>query len=224
MSVYIGANKLSDLYIGATKLKEAYFGSTKVYSANIVEEWVNLGSTEYTQSSSGNRAVSLTGMPNSSALNYITFVLDAAYVSSGQAADIMLCSSNNVWNSVLWRSRYHVNLGTGFVGLTAAVTNWITEAGQTISSKTQDGVSYRLSSRWVNNVYTRIKFVFDRINKYCYFYAADVLLGYATLNTDLLNCKYFGLVRETSSGVYPAIKNIRVAGCSTLAAAQAYNG
>ena len=195
-----------------------------VHNEPVYEEWVNLGSTEYTQSSSGNRAVSLAGMPNASPLNYITFVLDASYVGSGQASDIMLCSSNDIWNSVIWRSRYHVNLGTGFVGLADSVTNWTTEAGQTISSKTQDGVSYRLSSHWVNNKYTRIKFVFDRINKYCYFYAENVLLGYATLTTDLITCKYFGIVKETSSGAYPAIKNIRVAGFSTLAAAQAYNG
>lgn len=108
MSVYRGANKMSDLYIGATKLKEAYFGATKVYSANIVEEWVNLGSTEYVQSKKGDFFVTLTGMKSSSTLNYLSFVFDAMYASGSMAADIFLINSSGEF---MWRSRCHYHIG-----------------------------------------------------------------------------------------------------------------
>lgn len=112
----------------------------------------------------------------------------------------------------------------GFVGITGNVTGWTTQPGQSVSSKTQDGVRYLSNSNFPQNSYRKLKFVFDRTNKRCYFYANGVLLGYATMNADLINCSTIRITKEVSSGTYPMIKNVRVAAFSTLADAQAYNG
>ena len=185
------------------------------------EVWVNLGSTEYVQSYRGNKNVTLTGMQSSSAFNYLSFVFDAMYTSGSMAADIMLLNSGG---GVMWRSRCHYSLGCAFVGITGNVTGWTTQSGQSVSSKTQDGVSYRLNDNFPQNSYRKLKLVFDRTNKRCYFYANGVLLGYATMNADLINCRTIQLQKEQDSGMYPKIKNVRVAAFSTLADAQAYNG
>ena len=73
------------------------------------EVWVDLGSTEYVQSSRGTTTVNLTGMKSSSTLNYLSFVFDAMYTSGSYAADIMLINSSG--GSVMWRSRCHTNIG-----------------------------------------------------------------------------------------------------------------
>lgn len=72
------------------------------------EVWVDLGSTEYVQSSYGNTTVNLTGMKSSSSHNYLSFVFDAMYTSGSMAADIELCSTGG---SMMWRSRCHANIG-----------------------------------------------------------------------------------------------------------------
>lgn len=182
--------------------------------------FVNLGSKQYNGATS-TVSVALTGMPSSTSFNYLTFVMDALYDNAGLAADIYFRNSSN---GVMWRSRCHYNIGVGFVGITGNVTGWTTQSGQTVTSKTQDGVSYRLNGNWGKGAWKKIKLVFDRTNKRCYFYVAGVLLGYATMNADMINCKNIGLQKEVSSGTNSHIKNIRVAGFSTLADAQAYNG
>ena len=182
--------------------------------------FVNLGSTQYNGTTS-TLSVALTGMPSSTSFNYLTFVMDALYDNAGLAADIYF---SNGTNAVMWRSRCHYNLGLGFVGITGNVTGWTTQSGQSVSSKTQDNISYRISGKWGRGAWKKIKLVFDRTNKRCYFYVAGVLLGYATMNDDMINCKNIGLLKEVSSGTNSHIKNIRVAGFSTLADAQAYNG
>lgn len=187
------------------------------------EVWVNLGSTEYQQATQGTKDVTLTGMQSSSSFNYLSFVFDAKYTSGSMAADIFFIDASN---SAMWRGRYHYNMSgkPGFVGITHNVTGWTTQSGQSITSKTVDGVSYRLSDKFLQNAYTKLKFVFDRTNKRCYVYANGTLLGYATMNADMINCRKIRLQREQSSGTYPMIKNVRVAAFSTLADAQAYNG
>ena len=189
------------------------------------EVWVDLGSTEYSQNRKGETVISLTGIPDTSTYNYITFVLNACYSGTGAAADILFCKTNTAWNGTMWRSRYHTTVGAiGFVGISDNVTNWTTESGQNVSSKTQDGVSYRITSAWTVNSYPVIKLVADRTNYKCYFYVNNTLIGYASMNDDMLKCKSIQICRELSRGSIPKIKNIRVAGFSTLAAAQAYNG
>jgi hypothetical protein len=187
------------------------------------EVWVDLGNTEY--STNGTSFVSLTGMPNSTNFNYLTFVFDACYVNSTNAADIGLLTHNQFDSDSIWRSRAHQNMGSpGFVGVTWKVTSWTTQTGQNVTSKTQDGVSYKKSSLWSYNSYIRLKIVFDRTTKKAYTYIENNLLGYANVSVDMLNCKYIGLMKEVSSGLYPKVKNIRVAGFLTLAEAQTYNG
>lgn len=182
--------------------------------------FVNLGSTQYNGTTS-TASVTLTGMPSSTSFNYLTFVMDALYDDAGMAADIYFRNSSN---DVMWRSRCHYRFGVGFVGITGNVTGWTTQSGQTVSSKTQDKVSYRLNDNWGRGSWKKIKLVFDRTNKRCYFYIAGILIGYATMNADMINCKNIGLMKEQSSGTNSHIKNVRVAGFSTLADAQVYNG
>lgn len=179
-------------------------------------EYVNLGDTEY----SSNQTVSLIGMPATSDYNYIVFKFDAYYSarSSYYASDICLLAND----TMLWRSRLHHKFGLGFVGITGKVTGWTTEAGQNITSKTQDGVSYRLSSLWQKNTYVNLKLIQDRTTYNCYFYINDTLIGYASMSVDLLTCNKLDLVNEVNASA--KVKNVRVAAFSTLAAAQAYNG
>lgn len=219
---------MSGLYIGTTKLKEAYFGTTKVYSATIVEEWVNMGSTEYRKAGGGTSVAwySFTGMPSSSSLNYFTMIFDAYLTGgSGGAADIFLGNSSN---SAIWRMRDHVRQSyPGFVGITSNVTAWTSQSGApTVGSFTQDGVTYRYcSSKFTKGTYARFKIAFDRPNKRGYVYIGGTLLGYVTMNTDPINIGKFGLMSEQGRTYeIAALKNIRVSGFSTLASAQEWNG
>ena len=179
-------------------------------------EYVNLSDTEY----SSNQTVSLTGMPATSDYNYLVFKFDAYYGarSSYYASDIFLCAND----TELWRSRLHYQLGLGFVGIAGKVTGWTTEVGQNVTSKTQDGVSYRLSSLWQKNTYVNLKLIQDRTTYNCYFYINDTLIGYASMSVDLLTCNNLRLLNEINASA--KVKNVRVAAFSTLAAAQAYNG
>ena len=180
-----------------------------------MELWVDLGSTEYT-----NSVVSLTGMPSTSDLSYLVFKFDAYYNSGSTyyAADIILRTST----TGLWRSRLHYNMGIGFVGIGDAVTGWTTASGQSVSSKSQDGVSYRLSPLWSRNNYVSLKFIQDRTNYNCYFYINDTLIGYASMNRDLLVCDNIQLMNELNATA--RVKNVKVAGFANLADAQAWNG
>lgn len=175
-------------------------------------EYVNLGSTEYTN----NTTVSLTGMPATSDYTYLAFKFAAYYSNSSyyHASDINLRANT----TDLWRSRQHYSLGIGFVGITSSVTGWTTAAGQSVTSKSQDGVSYRLSSLWSRNNYVNLKFIQDRTNYNCYFYIDNTLLGYASMNADLLTCNNIYLVNET--GASAKVKNVRAAGFANLTAAQ----
>ena len=188
------------------------------------EVWVNLGSTEYSQTTSGTKSVTLTGMPSSSEFNYFTLVFDAYFftTSSSAACDLFLRNSSN---GTIWRARAHRSLNNyfGFVGITGNVTGWTTQSGQTVTSDNQDGVSYRCSNRW-SNAWKRVKFVFDRNNKRCYFYISGTLLGYTTMNVDPIALKNIGVMKETNGSSTQSVKNIRVAAFSTLTDAQAYNG
>lgn len=182
--------------------------------------FVNLGSTQY-DGTVRTQSVALTGMPSSTSFNYLTFVMDALYDNSGMAADILFRNSSN---GLMWRSRCHYKIGVGFVGITGNVTKWTTQSGQTVSSVSVDKISYRLNDNWGKGSWKKIKLVFDRTNKRCYFYINGILIGYATMNADMINCKNIGLLKEQSSGTNSHIKNVRVAGFSTLEDAQAYNG
>lgn len=222
--INLNGSNVGDMYYGSTKISEAYFGNTKVFNKSSMV-FVDLGSTEYSQPTNGTSFVSLVGMPNSTNFNYLTFIFYACYVNNTNAADIGLLTNNQFDSESIWRSRAHQKLGVpGFVGITWKVTNWTTQSGQNVTSQTQDGVSYKKSSLWSYDSYIRLKIVFDRITKKAYTYIEDTLLGYANVSVDMLNCKYIGLMKEASTGLYPKVKNIRVAGFSTLTAAQAYNG
>lgn len=179
-------------------------------------EYVNLSDTEY----SSDQTVSLIGMPATSDYNYLVFKFDAYYSarSSYYASDIILHAND----TMLWRSRLHYALGLGFVGITGKVTGWTTEAGQNVMSKTQDSVSYRISSLWQKNTYVNLKLIQDRTTYNCYFYINNTLIGYASMSVDLLTCNKLQLMNEVNASA--KVKNVRVAAFSTLAAAQAYNG
>ena len=179
-------------------------------------EYVNLSDTEY----SSNRTVSFIGMPATSDYNYLVFKFDAYYGarSSYYASDISLHAND----TMLWRSRLHYNLGVGFVCIAEKVTGWTTEAGQNVTSKTQDDLSYRISSLWQKNTYVNLKLIQDRTTYNCYFYINDTLIGYASMSVDLLTCNKVELMNEVNASA--KVKNVRVAAFSTLAAAQAYNG
>lgn len=179
-------------------------------------EYVNLGDTEYTN----NQAVSLTGMPATSDYNYLVFKFDAYYGSSSSlyAADIILRTNN----TVLLLSRLHYTFGVGFVAIAGHVTGWTTEAGQTVTTRSTDNTSYRISSLWQRNNYVNLKLIQDRTTHNCYFYINDTLIGYASMNVDLLTCNNIELANEINASA--KVKNVRVAAFSNLADAQAYNG
>ena len=195
------------------------------YIEQTFEEWVNLGSTEYSKTSgTGTNHYSFTGMPESSDFNYITFIFDAYLASGGvSAADIFLENSSN---GTIWRMRAHYNQGyPGFVGINANVTGWTTSSGApSVGSFTQDGASYRYcSSKFTKGNYAKFKLVFDRNAKTCYTYIGDTLLGTVTLNIDPITIVKFGLMKETSSGSSAKMKNIKVAGFKYLSDAQNWN-
>ena len=184
--------------------------------------FVNLGSTEYSNNTSTTKYYTLTGMPSSTDFKYLTFVLNG-YLKWYMAADIYFVDNSN---GLYWRCRWHTNTkaNVGFVGITGKVTGWTTQSGQTVSTGTLNNISYRFSSKWQAGGYPKIKIVFDRTNKRGYFYIDGTLIGYATMNADMINVKKIGLLAETGSSDLAKVKNIRVAGFSTLADAQAYNG
>ena len=229
MSVYRGANKMSDLYIGATKLKEAYFGATKVYSANIVEEWVNLGTTEYYLQGNNIRRlpVSLTGMPNTSNLQYFTMLFDAKIWGStrGQARIIIENSSatspEDWWYQNRWGMRDHFSLRIP----PQFFTNGDGKTWTTDSSATSL-VTDCSTPLWPENTYSRFKIVCDRTTSTCYLYIAGTYLGIAAgFSDDLIQWNQIYLYSDQGrSYEVAAVKNIKVAGFSTLAAAQSYNG
>lgn len=192
-----------------TPSKDSFVGFVPAVPA--MTEYVNLGSTEYT-----NQVVSLTGMPSTSNYNYLVFKFDAYYNSGSTyyAADIILRSGN----STLWRSRLHYKMGIGFVGIADAVTGWTTASGQSVTSTSVDGVSYRRSSLWSRNNYVNLKFIQDRTNYNCYFYINNTLIGYASMNRDLLVCNNIQLMNELSATA--KVKNVRVAGFANLTDAQ----
>lgn len=174
-------------------------------------EYVNLGSTEYT-----NQVVTLTGMPSISNYDYLVFKFDAYYNNSSRfyAADIIPSTGT----TGLWQSRLHYNMGVGFVGITHKVTGWTTAAGQSVSSKSQDNVSYRISSLWSRNNYVNLKFIQDRTNYNCYFYINNTLIGYASMNADLITSDNIQLINEVNATA--KVKNVRVAGFANLTDAQ----
>lgn len=188
------------------------------------EVWVDLGSTQYDGLKGGN-IFALTGMPSSTPLNYIAFIMDAMYDSGGMAADIYF-NKSDVHEDYLWHCRAHMWLPyIGFVGITGAVTGWTTEDGITIESKNRDGVEYKMSPSWnSDSIWHKIKIVFDRTDYKGYFYLDGTLLGYVTMNNDMLNCTHIELLKEQSSGTNSHVKNVKVAGFSTLDAAKNYNG
>lgn len=190
---------------------------------DIIEEWVNMGSTEYSRSgTTGTLWTSFTGMPSSSSLNYFTMIFDAYIASgSGGAAGIFLGNSSN---GIMWRMRAHYQQSyPGFVGITGNVTAWITQPGApSIGSYTLNSVSYRYcSSKFTKGTYARFKIAFDRPNKLGYVYIGGTLLGYITMNTDPINIKKFGLQSEQGRTYEIAkMKNIKVAGFDNLSNAR----
>jgi hypothetical protein len=228
MSIYIGNNKYKEIYLGSNKISEVYLGSNKIFTSLAPStEWVNLGSTEYSRAGGSTSVLwnNLTGMPSTSVYNYFTMIFDAYLTGgSGGAADIFLGNSSN---GTIWRMRAHVNKSyPGFVGITSNVTAWTTQSGApSVGSFTQDGVSYRYcSSKFTKGTYARFKIAFDRPNKLGYVYIGGTLLGYVTMNTDPINIHKFGLMSEQGRSYEIAkMKNIKVSGFTTLAAAQAWS-
>lgn len=176
------------------------------------QEYVNLGTKEYTGTTS-TLSVPLTGMPSSTTFRYLVFRMMAVCTGgSSSAADIWLRNSSN---GGMWRMRGHFNLtNTGFVGITGNVTGWTTASGETVTSYTKDGVSYRMTSRWPRSTnWYNIKIIFDRTANRGYFYVATNQIGYVTFNTDPINIKNIGLQKEQSSSAAVAkVKNVKVCG------------
>lgn len=228
MSLNLGNTKIKDIYLGGTKIKEAYLGSSKVYSSGSdMYEYVNLGSTEYRRAGTSTSTVwyAFTGMPSSSSFNYFTYIFDAYLASgSGGAADIYLGNSSN---GTIWRMRAHFYSSyPGFVGIQSNVTAYSIASGAPSQStmSLNNTTYYCCSSKWPKSTYSRFKLVFDRSNMKCYVYIGGSLLGTATLNTDPINISKFGLMSEQArSYEIAALKNIKVAGFTTLAAAQAWS-
>lgn len=228
MSLNLGNTQIKDIYLGGTKIKEAYLGSSKVYSSLAPStEWVNLGSTEYSRAGGSSSTVhySLTGMPSTSAYNYFTIIFDG-YLASGNggAADIYLENSSN---GTMWRMRVHYRSSyPGFVSIDNNVTAYSVASGAPSQStmSLDSHTYYYCSSKWTKGSYSRFKLVFDRNAKICYIYIGGTLLGTATLNVDPITISKFGLLSEQGRSYEVAkMKNIKVAGFTTLAAAQAWS-
>lgn len=198
-------------------------GSFNLYQ----QDWVNLGSTEYSVIGGTSRTVwsSLTGMPSSSTLNYFTIVFDA-YIESGSlgAADIYLGNSSDDY--MLRMRAHYLQPYPGFISITYSVTGWTTAQGAPeVGSFDVDNVTYRYCpSKFTKSHYARFKIAFDRPNRLCYVYIDDTLLGYATMNEDPINIAKFGLRSETGSRYEIAkMKNIKVSGFNTLERAQEWS-
>lgn len=198
-------------------------GSFNLYQ----QDWVNLGSTEYTNKggTSSTYWSSLTGMPSSSTLDYFTIIFDA-YLDSGYggAADIYLGNSNNDY---VWRMRAHFERSyPGFVGIKYNVINWTTvPGGPSVGSYYLDDVSYMYcASKFTKGAYARFKIAFDRHNRLGYVYIDDALLGYVEMDVDPIIISKFGLRSELAlSSEIAKMKNIKVSGFNTLERAQEWS-
>ena len=187
------------------------------------ELWVDLGSTEYAQTTRGSSQIALTGMPSTSNLQYFTIQCDV-YLTNSLATDFVLYDTENSYEA--WRMRgYFTNAYPGFLAMTNNVTNWsASPSAPAVSAFKADGIYFQTcSSLFRNEEYTHFKIVFDRINKSGYIYANNVLIGCATITEDPICIDTITLTLE--AGSKPAYtKNIKVAGFSTLDKALAWNG
>jgi hypothetical protein len=192
--------------------------------SSAMQQYVNLGSTEYRASGSTIIWQTFTGMPSSSSWNYFTYIFDALLetgTSSGNGAYIFLTNSTQ---DVIWQMHARKEMSyPGFVGITKQVSAWTTDSqAPAIGSQTIDYISYMYcASKWTKGSYSRFKLVFDRNAKKCYTYIGSTLLGTATLKVDPITISKFGLKpKRTYNSEIAAMKNIKVAGFKYLSDAQ----
>lgn len=204
------------------------------------ELWVDLGSTAYTVgggSSSNNQYITLTGMPTTSNKNYYTVKFDISgnilIRSTTLCTEICeLCYSGMSLQRIAGclQGRFYQNgaavgktlfgFGTKSTKATACtVYSSNFNIGQYSSSST-DTIAFTRNSISGSHA---IKFVIDRNNKNVYYYLDNNLICRITTNNsnDLLYGANLYIYGTSSCNV--SVKNIKVAGFSTLAEAQAWS-
>lgn len=193
------------------------------------EVWVDLGSTEYYLQGNQTRrlAVSLTGMPSSSDMQYFTMLFDAKiWGSTGGQARIIIenntATSPEDWGyQNKWGMRDHFSLRTPPQFFTPGDgKTWTTDSSATSL------VTDCSTSLWPENTYSKFKIVCDRTTSTCYLYIANTFLGIAAgFSNDLITWNQIYLYSDQGrSYEIAAVKNIKVVGFSTLTAARAYSG
>lgn len=217
------------VYLNSTnfELVRINFGEILGYNDQQYELWVDLGTTEYYLQGNQLRRlpVSLTDMPNASDLQYFTMIFDAKiWGSTGGQARIII--ENNTaatpedWGyQNRWGMRDHFVLRTPPQFFTTGNgKTWTTDASATSL------VTDCSTPLWPENTYSRFKIVCDRTTSTCYLYIAGTYLGIAAgFSDDLLTWNQIYLYSDQGrSYEIAAVKNIKVAGFSTLDAARAW--
>lgn len=178
--------------------------------------------------------VNLTGMPQSSDLGYFTIIFDAkVWGSSGGQARIIVENSNNnplseLNRSTIWPMTHHfyiASYGADFIDqYYNHYLTWTTDPNaEQYVIQTRMGYA---STLWPVNTYGKLKCVCDRNNYTCYIYIEDIYLGTITgFTNDLLTWNVIYLYSDQGRNYEIAgVKNIKVAGFSSLEEARLWNG
>lgn len=207
------------------------------YNDQQYELWVDLGTTEYYLQGDQQKSlsVSLTGMPSTSDLQYFTMIFDAKLrsISSSDKARIVIENNTvtepeNLYYTNRWGMHTYGSFFASYPYFFAERGSkiWTTDASATslvTATVTSPVTDYR-TSLWTNNTYSRFKIVCDRTTSTCHLYIADTYLGVAEgFIDDLIKWNQIYLYSDHSKSTeIAAVKNIKVAGFSTLDAARSW--
>lgn len=192
-----------------------------------MELWVN-DSTEYVAQGGSTRQRNVSfasSIPSTSDMNYITWILDC-YLTGGSGGAASINYRVNGGSSGYWNMYAHFNRSLpSFIAFGSASTNWHTDPDATSYIQIIDNV-YVNTTLWPKATYKTFKYVFDRTNHRTYFYCEGIYLGYTDILTeDAIKFNYVTLYSDQNRSYEIAkIKNVKVAGFSTLSDARAWNG
>lgn len=202
---FVGKNGMAASYT-AKPGPVIYVDMPDEYNGNSHTEWTNL-----------------VGMPSSSDKDIFVFKYEACFVTrstSNFAGDIYWDTSSGT----KWRIRQHNmdrQYGVGFVtDGTYGTSNWQNATGITTNERNPNDIIWKCWDNWTQNrnveLWMPVKFIFERSLNKATVYLDNTLIGTCTYNDDPINITRFGLLRETPNNTKASIKNLIVAGCSTM--------
>lgn len=192
--------------------------------------WVN-DSTEYVAQGGSTRQRNVSfasSIPSTSDMNYITWILDCYLTgSTGGAAQInYFINGGSGTSNVYWRMYAHYNRTLpAFISKGSVSSWWNTDPDATSYIQIVDN-TYLNTTLWPRATYKTFKYVFDRTNHRSYFYCDGIYLGYTdTFTEDAIKINAVTLYSDQNRSYEIAkIKNIKIAGFSTLSDARNWDG